>query len=456
MNTTRHIAVIDIGKTNAKLALVNQESLQEIDVRTRPNTVLAGPPWPHFDVEGHWDFLLNGLRDFHEHYGIDGISITTHGACVALLDHKGNLAAPILDYEHDAPDKMAEAYDVLRPEFAETGSPRLPAGLNIGAQLHWQFKSDPELLGRVHTIVTYPQYWAHKLSGKCAVDICSIGCHSDLWNPIAGCYSSLADKLGIRDKLAPVRKPNEVLGSLLPEVAKRTGLSIQTPVLCGIHDSNASLYAHLTTLEPPFNVISTGTWVVTMTVTDNPHELDPKRDTLMNVSATGKAVPSARFMGGREFELIQQGTPLSATRADALSTLANGTMLLPAVETSSGPFAGAKAHWRPAEPPVAHPEREVALAYYLALMSFECLKLAGGEGPIVVEGPFARNRFYLDMLQALAENNIIACESATGTSTGAALLFGGSTPPQKPLPAIEPGYRLALQDYAEHWLENLA
>ena len=42
--TPARIAVIDIGKTNAKLALVEAETLAEIAVVTRPNRVLPGPP----------------------------------------------------------------------------------------------------------------------------------------------------------------------------------------------------------------------------------------------------------------------------------------------------------------------------------------------------------------------------------------------------------------------------
>ena len=453
MNSARHIAVIDIGKTNAKLALVDQTSLQEIDVVTRPNTVQPGPPWPYFDVDGHWQFLLDGLRDFHARHGIHGISITTHGACVALLDQNGELVAPILDYEHNGPDSVSEDYDTIRPDFAETGSPRLPMGLNIGAQLHWQFQQDPTLLDRIHTMVTYPQYWAQKLCGEFAIDICSIGCHTDLWNPIAGDYSSLCDKLGIRNKLAPVRKPTEVLGNLLPQITRQTGIPEETPIVCGIHDSNASLYAHLVAMKSPFSVVSTGTWVIAMAVTDNPPVLDPQRDTLMNVSALGQAVPSARFMGGREFELIQQGLALSATHSNALTTLTKGTMLLPAVEPTSGPFAGATAQWLPVEPIAPNPEREVALSFYLALMSFECLQLAGSEGAVVVEGPFARNQFYLDMLQALSEGPVIACESATGTSIGAALLFDSAETQSTAdeLPSLVPSYQGALQDYAKKW-----
>ena len=47
MTTPRHIAVIDIGKTNAKLALVDLSTLTEMAVVTRPNIVQPGPPYPH-------------------------------------------------------------------------------------------------------------------------------------------------------------------------------------------------------------------------------------------------------------------------------------------------------------------------------------------------------------------------------------------------------------------------
>ena len=59
--TSGHVAVIDIGKTNAKLALVRLSDLSEIAVVTRPNIVLPGAPYPHFDVDGHWEFILDGL-----------------------------------------------------------------------------------------------------------------------------------------------------------------------------------------------------------------------------------------------------------------------------------------------------------------------------------------------------------------------------------------------------------
>ena len=81
----RNVAVIDVGKTNAKLALVALDSLTEIAVSTRPNKVLPGPPYPHFDTVGHWRFFLDGLHDLHAAHGVDAIAVTTHGASAALL-----------------------------------------------------------------------------------------------------------------------------------------------------------------------------------------------------------------------------------------------------------------------------------------------------------------------------------------------------------------------------------
>ena len=155
MTVRRHIAVIDIGKTNAKLALVDLKTMTEIAVLTRPNTVVSGRLWPCFDTAGIWEFLLAALHQFHEEHQIDGISITTHGASIVLLDQDGQLAAPVLDYEHNGPAETAADYDAIRPPFEQTGSPRLSNGLNVGAQLHWIFQTDPDLKSRTAHTVSY-------------------------------------------------------------------------------------------------------------------------------------------------------------------------------------------------------------------------------------------------------------------------------------------------------------
>ncbi|MEM9575784.1 MAG: FGGY-family carbohydrate kinase [Pseudomonadota bacterium] len=456
---TRHVAVIDIGKTNAKLVLVDRESLSEVAVITRPNTVRPGPPWPHFDVEGHWAFLLEGLRDFHATHGIDAISVTTHGASAALLDVDGNLAAPILDYEYAGPDELSDDYDAIRPAFSETGSPRLAGGLNIGAQLYWQFTMYPELRHRAHQIVTYPQFWGARLTGVTATDVTSLGCHTDLWNPAAGDVSSLVEALGIADTLAPVRKPSDILGPILPHIADETGLPADTPVCCGIHDSNASLLPYVLSEKSSFSVVSTGTWVIAMSIGGKSVTLDPDLDTLINVTATGLAAPSARFMGGREHDLATAGECPSQSAQDLERIFSDRIMLMPAVVPDTGPYKGRSARWIGGAPAIGTGERGAAVALYLALVTAECLSNIGHEGRLIVEGPFAANQVYLEMLSVAAGAQVFPALGATGTSAGAAMLTrGAALPPaaDKNPVSICIGNRRAYRDYASLWRQALS
>jgi sugar (pentulose or hexulose) kinase len=455
MSRVRNVAVIDIGKTNAKLALVDLLEMREIDVRETPNRVLLDGPFPHHDTEALWDFLIDALGWIQARHEVDAITATTHGAAAMLLDEAGEPILPLLDYEHDGPDDLADEYDALRPDFALSGSPRLPHGFNLGAQLHWLLSTRPELRHRIANVVTYPQYWVGRLTGTWCSEVTSLGCHTDLWLPREGRLSDLVEKLGLDGKIPPIRKAGEMIGTLLPEVAQETGLSQSTPVFCGIHDSNASLYAHLLGRNAPFSVVSTGTWVITMAVGGTRRLLDPTRDTLMNVNAFGDPVPSARFMGGREFEMITHGAPMTPSEGDIAAVLNQGLTLSPAVVPTSGPFQGRQATWSVPKVHLNDGERTAVISLYLAMMALTCLELTGAEGPILTEGPFARNKLFLDLVAAASGRQVMSSTgSATGTSIGAALLAAEDArliASYSLHPSPQGTYRDDLVRYAERW-----
>ncbi|AZN97868.1 carbohydrate kinase [Mesorhizobium sp. M9A.F.Ca.ET.002.03.1.2] len=447
---TRHVAVIDIGKTNAKVALVDLAEMREVALRRVANAPVADGPYPHHDVELLWSFILDSLAAINRDQRIGAISITTHGATGVLVDAAGKLALPVLDYEFTGPDAVAEDYDAIRPAFAETGSPRLPVGLNLGAQLFWQQKRFPADFARAAAILMYPQYWTLRLTGVAANEVTSLGCHTDLWNPWKADFSSLVDKMEWRRLMAPVRPAKDRLGLILPALAARTGLDPQTPVFCGLHDSNASLLPHLLSDRPPFAVVSTGTWVVSMAVSGNTVALDAARDTLVNVNALGDPVPSARFMGGREFSLLTQGQSQDWTGEDVEAVFTRTALLLPATQQGSGPFAHHTAAWLNAGG-LSNGQRFAAVSFYLALMTATSLELIGADGPAIVEGPFARNRLFTQMLAAATARAVVASEAATGTSIGAALLASHQRTIQGKGDRIEPPIEPAWADYARSW-----
>ena len=453
MGFAKAIAVVDIGKSNAKVVMVDTATGTETASRRMPNRVIADGPYPHYDSDGLWTFVCDAFGEIGR--GAHAIVVTTHGASGALIGGDGALALPALDYEHDGPDSLASAYDAVRPAFAETGSPRLPGGLNLGAQLFWQAGRFPKAFARARAFLTWPQYWAWRLTGIASIEATSLGAHTDLWEPVRRRFSSLVATQGWDRLMPPLHRAADRLGPLAEAVARQTGLPAGTPVHCGIHDSNASLYPHLIARAAPYAVVSTGTWVIVMAVGGEEKALDPARDTLINVNAFGDPVPSARFMGGREFAMIMGEAPAPASEADIRRVLAETVILTPSAERGNGPYRGQVGQWLPAER--AEPGiRFAAVSFYLAMMTATCLDLAGGRGDVVVEGPFGSNACFLRMLASATGRPVRVPRGSTGTSVGAALLCGMRLGPAPAESEVVHQAEPALAAYAALWRRAVA
>lgn len=459
----RFVAVLDVGKTNVKVVLHDLASGADVISRSQPNAPRSDGPYPHADTEQIFAFALESLADIARLAPVDAISVTSHGACGALL-RGDDLALPVLDYEYDGPAETAAAYDRLRPAFAETFSPRLPVGLNLGAQLFWQQQLFPDLFARASHFLTYPQYWSWRLSGILASEVTSLGCHTDLWAPMSHDFSSLIQAQAWSRLMPPLRRAFDQLGPLRPVLARRTSLPADLPVYCGIHDSNASLLPHLLDQTAPFAVISSGTWMVCFAVPGTLEHLDAARDCLANVDAFGRPVPSARFMGGREYAQLLTGTAedLAAIPLDPpllQEVLHRQIMVLPSVVPGSGPFPQALGGWRK-ESDASPAQRHIAGALYLALMTETCLGLIGASGPIMIEGPVAKNVAFCHLLAALTGRVVQCCLGTTGTSSGAALL-AATTRQRRSVdwpsidPALVPVDQALLRAYAAQWRSQI-
>ena len=306
------------------------------------------------------------------------------------------------------------------------GHGSLPDGLNMGAQLHRLETLHPGLLGDGATLLPWAQYWAWRLSGVAASEVTSLGCHSDLWRPLEGRPSSLARKRGWAGGLAPLRSADAILGKLTPEWVGRTGLPADVSILCGLHDSNAALLAARgfpEIADADATVLSTGTWFVAMRSPGpgqpvDMNRLDEARDCLVNVDAYGRPVPSARFMGGREIEIL---TGLDTRRIDigadqprligaAPAALQGGAMVLPTLTPGVGPFPHGRGRWIGAPADEVH--RRVLVSLYAALVSDAALDLIGARGRLLVEGRFAEADVFVRALAALRPETAVYTSNA--------------------------------------------
>jgi sugar (pentulose or hexulose) kinase len=446
------IAVFDVGKTNAKLSLVDPELGREIWSVRRPNEQVRGAQGRELDVVAIEAWLLESLRGAPERERIAVVVPIAHGAAAVLVDHAGEvLAAP--DYEDPGFDDVAAEYSALRDSYSVTFSPNLPQGLNLGRQLFCLQSRHPHLFQRAAHLLLYPQYWAWRLCGVMAAEVTSLGTHTDLWRPHEGAYSSLARKQGWARLMPPLRSASDRLGRIRASVSAATGLDAACEVACGIHDSNASYLRFLMDRErEAFTVVSSGTWTIVMANRGDLRRLREDRDMLANVNAFGAPVATARYMGGREYEAIApEGAPPTL---DALArVVADGALALPSF-AGAGPFNGRSG--RIIAPEGFDAGQRAALAtVYSALMTSLLIESLGSAGEIFVDGPLARYPLFAPLLAALVPVGAVRSYAEGGGTRVAAHLARmrapGSDMPRPIVPLRLPG----LADYQANWRHRL-
>ncbi|MCB1969832.1 MAG: hypothetical protein H6851_15820 [Geminicoccaceae bacterium] len=453
-------AVLDIGKTNVKLVLFDDKGT-EIAARSRSNEVIGGDPYPHFDLDGLQRWFIDSFREMPDRQQIGAIVPVTHGASAVLLRDDGMLALPMLDYEHSGPNEVADRFRALCDPFERTFTPDLPDGLTVGRQLFWLQDRFPGDFARVASVLCYPQYWSWWLSGVQASEVTSMGCHSHLWFARERRTSDMVRRLGWEALFPPIRPAFDDLGPLRPELARQTGLSPHCRVFNGIHDSNASLLPYLRHCEPPFAVVSSGTWTINMSIGGELEHLDPARDMIASIDVAARPVPTLRFMGGREYAAIagEDGLKAGFGGGELRSLIGEGVMALPSFVEGVGPFPAGTGKIIGAQDLSA--SRRAALAtLYSALMVDYSLELLGVEFPVFVDGPFARNDWLVGMLAALrAPQPVHPRPSASGAAAGAFLLTRWEDRPSSPGdigPTSDPVDLPGLSAYRDLWRERIA
>jgi sugar (pentulose or hexulose) kinase len=457
----RATVVLDIGKTWSKAGLWQSDG-SPIAKRRRLNERLEMGGYLALDAESIETWLADTLREFGELADVGQIIPVSHGAGAALV-RGGILALPPMDYEHPIPGAIRRDYETKRDPFAVTGSPALPDGLNLGAQLYYLHSLHPRAFEAGTSIMPWAQYWSWLLCGVACSEVTSLGCHTDLWCPTRRTYSELAVARGWADLMAPVRRAGEALGPLTPEWQRRTGLTATTTIFCGLHDSNAALIAARgfpQIADQDATVLSTGTWFVAMRTPKTPvaiSAIPEDRDCLVIVDAFQQMIPSARFMGGREIELL---TGIDARRIDikpdqpellaALTPVVESlSMMLPTLAPGTGPFPHGRGHWL--SMPEDTMQRRAAVCLYAALLADTSLSLIGSHGCLLVEGRFAESDAFVRTLATLRPGtSVYSANAHSDVSYGALRLLDPTLRPPGTLGAVE-RIQVDLEPFRTRW-----
>lgn len=494
---TQLVAVIDIGKTNKKIALFDRQ-LGVVAVRQASFPAKMGKEGILVEqIEAIWLWLTRELTTLYRERPFHALSVSTHGATWVALDQTNRPCLPVIAYEHDlGPAGQAgldeDFYRLCGDRGKlqeETGTCDLPLLVNPAKSIRFAQRRLPAQWSHVRHLVNYPQFWGYLLTGERAAEPTYTANHTFLFDPRSGKPSSAAKALGV-DQLIDwnLRKPWERLGVLRGDLQRELRLP-PLPVTVGIHDSNAALLPYLVKHgDRDFVLNSTGTWCVAMHKVDSlsyrPEEIG--RKIIFNIDALGNSQKVSFLMGGMDYSLYHEAIGGKDAGLDVQrlgETLARrDRAFLPGAYPSQFPkvrggFREGPEHYSVedlrsgrraptfADAAAAHDLLNVSLAFQseVALRSTDIV-----DGTtIFVEGGFRKNPTFLAVLAAaFPKNPVVVTSLAQASAAGAALLghalLGHVHPqslasairidekpvPHQDIPHLE-AYRAAWMDLAE-------
>lgn len=295
-------AIFDIGKTNKKLVLLDQNHREVHSQEKRFAQIEDDDGYPCenlADIQQWIKEALSGLLS-SEKYDVRAINFSAYGATLVHVEADGRLATPIYNYLRPFPNDLLysfyQQYGDRLTLAKETASPPLGM-LNAGLQLYWLKHTKPEAFRKIRYSLFLPNYLSWLFTGVAVNDYTSIGCHTTLWDFGKGDYHRWVYAEGIDRVLPPIVASNSG--------AVRTIHGKELRIGVGIHDSSAALVPYLRMNKEPFLLVSTGTWSITLNpFSQQPLNDDDLRNDCLNYMRTqGKSVRASRLFLGNEHDL---------------------------------------------------------------------------------------------------------------------------------------------------------
>jgi sugar (pentulose or hexulose) kinase len=291
------IAVIDVGKTNKKLFLFNEDYaiVHEQSARFTETTDEDGDACENLDSlrQSVFDSLRSVAQE--KDFEVKALNFSGYGASFVYVDEAGKELTPLYNYLKAYPEslqkKFYETYGGVDEFSSRTASPVL-GSLNSGMQIYRIRHERPALFDKIKYALHLPQYLSFLVTGKAYSDITSIGSHTNLWDFEKRKYHDWVKKENINAILAPIAKYDEVTP------VEYAGNKILTGI--GLHDSSAALIPYLMNFHEPFILISSGTWCISL----NPFNHQPltidelKKDCLCYLDYKGNPVKASRLFAG--------------------------------------------------------------------------------------------------------------------------------------------------------------
>jgi sugar (pentulose or hexulose) kinase len=295
------IAVFDVGKTNKKLLLFNEQYQIIFEQSLKFDETQDEDGFPCEDILALTEWVKNALADVMslKYAEVKAINFSAYGASFVHVDREGRPIAPLYNYLKPFPEKLKqEFYNKYGGEiyFSQVTASPVLGNLNSGLQLYWLKKEQPELFNKIFRSLHLPQYLSSIITQKNYSDITSIGCHTALWDFQQNHYHDWVYKENIISKLAGIFPSDQTIPAQWGRHVLQVGI--------GMHDSSSALIPYLLNFSEPFILLSTGTWNISLNPFNQAklNEDELKNDCLCYMEYRGKPIKAARLFAGYEHE----------------------------------------------------------------------------------------------------------------------------------------------------------
>lgn len=440
------IAVFDVGKTNKKLFLFDEQYRMVYEESQPFAETVDEDGFPCEDVAALTAWLKASFDRvlLNEDYDVRAVNFSAYGASFVHIGSDGKPVTPLYNYLKPYPENLQKKfYDTYGGEETlsrQTASPVL-GSLTSGLQLYRIKYEKPDVFEKINHSLHLPQYLSLLLSQKATTDLTSIGCHTLLWDFEKRDYHRWIREEGLAQKFAPIVPGKETF--------KATSQGKSFAVGTGLHDSSAALIPYLASFPEPFVLISTGTWCISLNPFNDTlltgEEL--QQDCLCYLTFQGNPVKASRLFAGNEHE--QQTKKLAAhfeREAGYYKTVGADYGLLESLQKKDAMPNGQSSGSVLKESVFAHRDltdfSSYEEAYHQLILDIVAQQIASTKlalngadvKRIFVDGGFSKNPIYMRLLaQAFPDKEVFAASLAQATAMGAALAIHSSWN-EKPIP----------------------
>jgi len=277
-----HILSIDLGTTAIKAAVISPEG-RVVGKCVREYALSTPSPLEvELPVNTYWDAFKKSIQDLLDmtkvaagELGVLGMSV--QGETLVLVDDRGR---PIHNAIVWMDNRAQEEAAILDQEFPHAVTYEITGQVSIvptwpAAKILWLKRHRRDLFQKTHKFLLLEDYFIHRLTGKYVAES-SLLSSTVYWNiRTKQWWPEMLARLEIEESRLPeIKESGEIVGPIMPEVARELGLSDKLVITTGALDQAAGAVG-VGNIRPGLFSENTGAALAICATVDKPF-MDPE------------------------------------------------------------------------------------------------------------------------------------------------------------------------------------